>query len=297
MKLLDTKARDMRNNLLLHNIPESRDEDCETVLKSFLVDEMKMDEIIVKKLMIERAHRVGPLRTNKTSRPIVAKFLSFKEKEMVLQNWYSLSSTKGSWNDVRRRKRLTQQLPPEILQKRSQNHQLIENAKTKAPHNEVKHRFQGDNVIINNQVIKPLIKKLTVEDILNVDPGDLEEAQKLPNGVSKPLLDRGSSFVAHTFTTHNINEVRKAYKLVVANPAHASASHNILAFSINKEIGWEDDHEMGAGRFITTWLKNQHMDNMTIVITRQYGGTHLGTQRFENMLSVVKEAIKNTIPQ
>ena len=292
-KMIDQKARDMQNNILLHNISEQPNEDCESLFRNFLWSDLQMETGKVSALKIERAHRVGVQRTNKSPRPIVARFLSYKEKEMVLQAWYE-KADKNQNQQQKDKQRLTKQLPPEYLQKRAQNYQLLDNVKAKVPKGEeVKYRFQGDTLYINNQLTKPQVKKTSVEDVFRVDPDDIAIAQKLPQGQSKQLTDRGSTFSAHAFKTTNINEVRKAYKLVTSNPKHAQATHNILVYSINNELGWEDDNEFGARRILTKWLEKLEIDNITIVITRQYGGTHPGTQRFENLQTVSKEALDN----
>jgi len=292
-KMVDQKAKDMQNNILLHNVQEQSQENCETLFRNFLWSELKMETGKVSDLKIERAHRVGVQRTDKSPRPIVVRFLSYKEKEMVLKVWYDKNGTNQN-EDHKIKQRLTKQLPPEYLQKRAQNYQLIENVKAKVPKGEeVKYRFQGDLLYINNQLTKPHVKKTSVEEAFSVDPDDITVARKLPQGKSKILVDRDSTFSAHAFKTSSISEVRKAYKMVTTDPTHAKATHNILVYSINKELGWEDDNEYGAGRIITKWLGKNKMDNITIVITRQYGGTHLGTQRFGNMQKVSKEAIDN----
>lgn len=290
-KAVDQKSRSMRSNLLLHNIPEHLNEDCESLFRTFLTTDLLMEKSLVEGLKFEAAHRVGAPRTNKSCRPIVIRFLSNKDKEVVLQEWYAQNPQRGPYEEEKKRKRLTKQVPPEFLQTKALNYQLVENAKAKAPPGTVKHKFQGDHVYINNQLVRPLVKKLSVEDVFKVDSEDLAAVKKLPMGRSQLLMDRGSSFGAHVFATDDINSVRKAYKSVVADPKCAKASHNILAYSVHHEFGWEEDMEFGAGRFLKSWMDRQGLNNMAIIITRQYGGTHLGIQRFENMVTVAKEAI------
>jgi len=290
-RIIDQKANDMRNNLLLHNIQEKTDENCEQLFRDFLVHEMGMRVSEVAELNIERAHRIGAPRDNKSARPIVAKFLSYKQKEIVLQQWYNATPLKGQKYDPTK-KRLSKQIPPEQVQSKSLSYQLLQNVRSKARPGEVKHRFMGENLYINNQLTKPPVKKVSVE-MFNISQDEKEVAEKLQQGKSKVLLDRGSTFRAQVFKTTSMNEVRKAYKVYTSHPDQAKASHNILVYSINGDMGWEDDNELGAGHFISRWLKKEGLDNICVVITRQYGGTRLGTQRFRHMQSVTNEAIKN----
>ena len=69
--------------------------------------------------------------------------------------------------------------------------------------------------------------------------------------------------------------------------------HNILAYCVRSTSGWVDDDELGAGRFLTTWMQRQKLVNTMVMITRQYGGNHLGTNRFEHMQDVAREALSN----
>ena len=49
----------MRNNILLHNLPELPDENCEARLKSVLTTHPTLTEQQVKNIRFERVHRMG----------------------------------------------------------------------------------------------------------------------------------------------------------------------------------------------------------------------------------------------
>ena len=117
--------------------------------------------------------------------------------------------------------------------------------------------------------------------------------KQLQRGVSSIVTEKASSFVAQAYTATNINKVRQAYKHVLTNPTAARATHVIMAYRIGEEEGWVDDEEHGAGHFLTTWLARHKLCNIAIFITRQYGGQHLATRRFELMREVATEACKN----
>ena len=73
----DLEARSMRENLLFHGIPELPNENCELQIKQFLVDKLSIDDDI----KLDRAHRLGKPKGN--NRPIVVKFHSYKDRELV----------------------------------------------------------------------------------------------------------------------------------------------------------------------------------------------------------------------
>ena len=57
--LLDQRSRNMKNNLLLHNVSESQGEDCEETFKTFLRKELNVPIDTTQNLRIERAHRMA----------------------------------------------------------------------------------------------------------------------------------------------------------------------------------------------------------------------------------------------
>lgn len=84
-ELIDLKGRSMRDNLLFFNFPEQRqnkrNEPC--IEKLFEFCELELGIVDARQTMkIDRAHRIGPPNSDKT-RPIVAKFNFFQEKERI----------------------------------------------------------------------------------------------------------------------------------------------------------------------------------------------------------------------
>ena len=78
--LLD-QGRSMRSNLVFSGIAEGdTHEDSEYVVRQFIKEKMKINSDNIE---IERAHRIGGPRRQGKSRPIVAKFLRFKQKEAI----------------------------------------------------------------------------------------------------------------------------------------------------------------------------------------------------------------------
>lgn len=85
-QLLDLQARSMRDNLLFFNISECQTreermgEDCVAKILEFC--ETKLDITGAKDIKIDRAHRLGSFKNDKT-RPIVVKFNYFQDKVNV----------------------------------------------------------------------------------------------------------------------------------------------------------------------------------------------------------------------
>lgn len=84
-KVLNLECQSRRNNLQFLGIAEATKEtwaECEQKVKE--ITQLGLDS---NKMIIERAHRLGAVKTR--ARPIIAKFLSFKDKEVVLQRFRS----------------------------------------------------------------------------------------------------------------------------------------------------------------------------------------------------------------
>ena len=94
MTCLTKKCRSMRDNLVLHNIEETRGENVEGVARRFIEQQMKVD---TSHMEIMRCHRLGPQRGK--DRPIVANFLKHTDKESIRRSSSVLKSTKFGVSD------------------------------------------------------------------------------------------------------------------------------------------------------------------------------------------------------
>lgn len=98
--VLDTKANYIegqcrRNNIVVDGILESSNEkwsDCEEKVKQLMQEKPKLDRNTV---VLERAHRIEKPRNGNSTRlrPIVVKFLRYKDKEAVLERAKYLKDT------------------------------------------------------------------------------------------------------------------------------------------------------------------------------------------------------------
>ena len=79
-KLVDLEYRSMRDNLMFYGVAEQDGEDCEYVIKNMIQDNLDLPR--ARNITFDRVHRVGLPARGKT-RPIVAKFHYYKEREMV----------------------------------------------------------------------------------------------------------------------------------------------------------------------------------------------------------------------
>ena len=95
-RALKLESHSRRNNLIFYNIPEMRKESIattETLLYTFLGQNLDMAEEETNEIPIERVHRLGKIREDNKLRPIIAKFSFHKDKERILSSARTLAGT------------------------------------------------------------------------------------------------------------------------------------------------------------------------------------------------------------
>lgn len=110
-RLIDLQSRQMRDNLIFYNIPDEREETsdaCYGKLVDVLQTNLKLER--ARMLRFDRVHRLGKYDASKT-RPIIAKFCFFQEREIVRKSAKNLKGTQYS---------VSQQFPKEIQAKRKE---------------------------------------------------------------------------------------------------------------------------------------------------------------------------------
>lgn len=143
---LDTKSRQMCENLIFTGINEvylnpGEVENCEQTLREFLSRQMNIQD---QEIQFDRVHRLGRYKRNHAfPRPIIAKFHSFKSKEMVKQK--APSTLKNTNYGVR------EQYPDEYERRRKVLYPTMKNAKLDKD-NKVK--MVRDTLYINNDKYK-----------------------------------------------------------------------------------------------------------------------------------------------
>ena len=106
------------------------------------------------------------------------------------------------------------------------------------------------------------------------------------------ILDRGSKYSVSGGNVKGKDDIKSFLKQLKTEKRYAKATHNSWAARVtrNGQI-WEtksDDGETGAGAVILRILQNKNYLNTIIVVTRWFGGTKLGTDRFKHVQEATK---------
>lgn len=106
--------------------------------------------------------------------------------------------------------------------------------------------------------------------------------------IDKLLNDRGSKYAVSGGPAASREEVTALLAELRRNKRFAKATHNSWAVWLGEEAVKDDDGEAGAGAIILAELENAGLRNNVVIVTRWYGGKHLGGDRFRHVRTAVR---------
>ena len=103
------------------------------------------------------------------------------------------------------------------------------------------------------------------------------------------ISDRGSKYAVSGGPAASRADVDDFLKTLKRAKEYAKATHNTWAvvFSDGTPLK-NDDGEGGAGQIILQMLEREGLTDHVIVVTRWYGGKHLGGDRFRHVQDCVR---------
>ncbi len=103
------------------------------------------------------------------------------------------------------------------------------------------------------------------------------------------VSDRGSKYAVSGGRVRSQTEIKAFLKRLKRAKKFAKATHNTWAARLadGTEIK-NDDGEGGAGMIILQMMAREELADTIIVVTRWYGGTHLGGDRFRHVKTSVQ---------
>ena len=102
------------------------------------------------------------------------------------------------------------------------------------------------------------------------------------------VSDRGSKYAVSGGRVRSQADIKALLKRLKRAKKFAKATHNTWAARLAD--GFEtknDDGEGGAGMIILQMMQREGLEDAIIVVTRWYGGTHLGGDRFRHVKTSV----------
>jgi len=114
---------------------------------------------------------------------------------------------------------------------------------------------------------------------------------KIYDGV---ITDRGSKYAVAGCEARTKADAIAALKALKRDKKFANATHNTWALLSSDEGPLKnDDGEAGAGMVILRMLERENITDHLIIVTRWFGGTHLGGDRFRRVQDCVRYYLEN----
>ena len=109
----------------------------------------------------------------------------------------------------------------------------------------------------------------------------------------KIISDRGSKYAVSGGPCSSPEDAQAFIKELCRTKRFAKATHNSWAFLQEGVPVKNDDGESGAGMVIIRMLERERLQNHIVVVTRWYGGKHLGGDRFRHVQDAVRHYLDN----
>lgn len=105
------------------------------------------------------------------------------------------------------------------------------------------------------------------------------------------VSDRGSKYAVSGGPCRDEAQARQFIAALKRNKKFAKATHNTWGLICADGPLKNDDGESGAGMVILRMLERAELHDHIVVVTRWYGGKHLGGDRFRHVQTAVREYI------
>ncbi|MFT4013610.1 MAG: YigZ family protein [Paracoccus sp. (in: a-proteobacteria)] len=102
------------------------------------------------------------------------------------------------------------------------------------------------------------------------------------------ISDRGSRYAVSGGPARSRAEVEALLAELKSAKRFARATHNTWAAILDGEGLRDDDGESGAAQIILQMLEREGLADHLVVVTRWYGGKHLGGDRFRHVVDAVR---------
>jgi putative IMPACT (imprinted ancient) family translation regulator len=103
------------------------------------------------------------------------------------------------------------------------------------------------------------------------------------------ISDKGSRYAVSGAPVHSKDDINAFLKTLKSNKKFAKATHNSWAANLTAEVPQRhDDGESGAAAAILRMLEREGLTDHIITVTRWYGGTHLGGDRFRHVTTCTR---------
>lgn len=102
------------------------------------------------------------------------------------------------------------------------------------------------------------------------------------------ISDKGSKYAVSGGACASAEEAKAFVAELKRTKKFAKATHNTWALICDDGMIKADDGEAGAGMVILRMLERENVRDHVVVVTRWFGGKHLGGDRFRHVQTAVR---------
>ena len=285
--------RQMKINLVFYNMNELPNENCEHVLINMMRDIMKIQpkdiytpNNLAGEIRIADAHRIPS--TGGRVRPLVAKFLTPKGRNMVLSH---VKNLKGNTISI------SEQFPPAMRERRAAV--VRQMVAMKQDGNKSKLKVRKDKLFIDNKEAASIFE----DNPLHHDLHDQDLQCKKYEDMSHTEIREvdGSRFQGHAAVVQSPKEAAQARDALFQSTHVSKASSIIYAYKVRDVEsgqvvrGFSDDREWCGAVVLKDIIEKTKQENIFLAVSRHHKGPNLGAARFTHIGIVAKQAFANEL--
>lgn len=282
-KLNNIYVNNNNKKLVINGLAETQGENCFHEVANFFKNIMKIDNQIPLKF----ARQIG----TGAKRPMLMKLKSFEHKTLIFQKFDRLKQVN---KNHQRPYFITEQLPEAWAERRCFiQHLKFQNSRLPAAARHDITVAKG-TVKIDGTEFKQALQAPTIEEVVKLSSAERGMLQALEICEGKTETRDNSRFIGFAAEAYSVDKVKKLH--VCLKRDHPNAAHVMMAYKIPgtdflDSQGLVDDGEHGGARAIMRVLYKEKVDNIAVFVVRYFGGTHLGSTRFQAIEIVAKSAI------
>ena len=217
-------------------------------------------------------------------------------KNEVFENIDSIKDLKNAANQP---VFITDQQPEGLRTRRKYAKEMCEELqeanKGKPDKDKVKAVVKKDKLFVNNDLYKNPCPAPQPQEILEIDDDEMEKMEKMTMVKTKPCGELGSTFRGLGVKITSRLELRRAYRK--AKRAFPAATHVMCGYTFKKsktenEYGKQDDGEHGGSHRILEAVKASNATNVAVFVVREFGGEHIGLNRFKHIKTCAGDVLK-----
>lgn len=277
-------AKETKDNIIINGLTETQGENCYHEVNNFMKNVLKTE----KQIQLQSAKRIGKGQ----NKAILAKLKNVDDRAEIYKKVGNLKqANRGRTKPYF----ISDQLPESWAEKKRYIHFIKKQNQKLPPQQQANATVEKGELSLDGVPFKQPIQALTPKEQCNIRPERKATLRQLKIKEGTTETVGGSKFTgyaAEIFSADQAQNFYDALRMRVPDATHIACAFLIPGTNIAKMQGSIDDGEHGAGRTLINLLYKYKGYNRMVLITRHYGGMHIGATRFSIMERVAESALK-----